>query len=518
MKTKKWTIIFLFIVIVAFIIGGCGKKETTPPADTRQQEGEKTGQVKIIPLKIENEPIVAFKFVFHTGSMDDPEGKNGLAYLTAQMLAKGGTQTNSFQTILEKLFPMASTYRVRVDREYTTFYGETHKDNSRGFYNLFKEALLEPGFRSDDFQRLQAENINFIKNRLRYDDNEELGKAVFKAFVYRGTRYENNVRGKVADLEKITLEEVKGFYNSHFSRDKLIVGISGNFPDSLVEQINSDFSQLPAGTVSPGKPVVPGAIKGLQVLIVEKPGDSTGIHIGFPIKIMRKDPGFHALFLANSWLGEHRHAASHLYQVIRERRGMNYGDYSYIEDFPEGGLWQFPPTNIYKNPQLFEIWIRPVENDKREFALRAALRELKKLVDKGMKKEDFELTKQFLSKYYLHFASSTAQRLGYKIDDHIFALKESYLENFKKHIRSLTLDQVNQAIKTHLQYENLKIVFVTSDAEKLKNLLVNNAPSPIKYRTPKPEEIMAEDKLIEVFPLKVLPENVEIINIEQVFQ
>jgi zinc protease len=233
---------------------------------------------------------------------------------------------------------------------------------------------------------------------------------------------------------------------------------------------------------------------------------------------MRKDPDFHALFLANSWLGEHRHAASHLYQVIRERRGMNYGDYSYIEDFPNGGRRQFPPTNVYKNPQLFEIWIRPVETDKRVFALRAALRELKLLVDNGMTKVEFELTKKFLSKYCLHFASSNAQRLGYKIDDQICGLKESHLENFKKHIQSLTLEQVNQAIKTHLQNENFKIVLVTSDAEKLKNDLVNNVPSPIKYRTPKPQKILEEDKLIEVFPLKVLPENVEIIKVDQVFQ
>ena len=86
-----------------------------------------------------------------------------------------------------------------------------------------------------------------------------------------------------------------------------------------------------------------------------------------------------------------------------------------------------------------------------------------------MTKETFELTKKFLSKYYLHFASTNAERLGYKIDDDIYGLKENHLENFKKHIQSLTLEQVNQAIKTHLQYENLKIVLVTSDAEKLKN-------------------------------------------------
>jgi zinc protease len=509
--------LFLSILAIAAISGisGSGRIEK---ADIQEQTSHTAAEINLVPMKIENEPIAAFKFVFHTGSMDDPAGKNGLAYLTAQILAKGGTQTDSFQTILEKLFPIASSYNVQVDREYTTFYGETHKDNIQLFYTLFKQALLEPGFRGDDFRRLQTENINFIKNTLRYGSDEELGKAVFKSFAYRGTPYEKNINGTVSNLEKITLEDIKGFYTAHFGRDNLTVGISGCFPDTLPRQIKTDFSRLPVGTSSPGKFLVPEEIKGLQVTIVEKPGDSTGIHIGFPIKLMRKGPGFHALFLANSWLGEHRHSASHLYQVIRERRGMNYGDYSYIEDFPNGGRRQFPPTNIYKNPQLFEIWIRPVETDKRVFVLRAALRELKQLVDNGMSKEEFEITKKLLSKYYLHFASTNAQRLGYKIDDQVYGLKESHLENFKKHIQSLTLEQVNQAIKTYLQYENLKIVFVTSDADLLKNHLVNNSPSPIQYRTPKPGNILKEDKLIEIFPLKVLPENITIIKVDEIFQ
>jgi zinc protease len=510
---------FLFTVGAAIIGTGCSKGETPGPAgETRAPAPVEKSKVKLVPLKVESEPIIVFKLAFHTGSMDDPDGKNGLAYLTARMMSDGATKKNSYQEILKKLYPMASSYYVQVDREYITFTGSTHLDNIEGFYPLFKEAILEPGFLPEDFNRLKSESIDFIKTAFRYSSDEELGKAVFKSFAYRGTPYEKNIMGKVSDLESITLEDVKNFYRSHFGRDKLIVGISGNFPDNLAARINDDFSRLPAVVKAPGKPIVPGEIKGLRVVIVEKPGESTGIHIGFPIKLMRKDTDFHALFLANSWLGEHRNSSSHLYQVIREARGMNYGDYSYIEDFPNGGRRQFPPTNVYKNPQLFEIWIRPVETDKRLFALRAALGELKTFVENGMTPEDFELTKKFLSRYCLHFAATNSQRLGYKMDDVIFGLTASHLDNFRENIEKLTLEQVNAAIKKYLQYENLKIVFVTANAETLKNDLINNAPSPITYRSPKPEGVLKEDKIIEVFPLNVPAENVEIIKVDRVFQ
>lgn len=474
--------------------------------------------IKVVQMKIQNEPIISLYFVFHTGSIHDPEGKIGLARLTASLMSDGGTLKNSIKVINEKMYPIASGYGARVDREYINFNGQTHIDNLETFYTLFKEAILEPAFNEEDFTRIKTQMINGIKNNLRYSSDEELGKAVFKSFVYRGTPYEKNVAGTVSNLESITLDDVKAFYKSHFLQDNLIIGIGGNYPATLPDRIVADFSKLPSSNALEYKKIVPEKINGLQVIIVDKPTVSAGIHIGFPIDLMRKDPDFHALFLANSWLGEHRNSSSHLYQVIREKRGMNYGDYSYIEDFPNGGGLNFPPSIVYKNPQLFEIWIRPVEKDKRVFALRAALRELKSLIDNGMKKEDFELTKKFLAKYCQHYADTTAQRLGYKIDDMIYGLKESHLDNFRKNIEALTLDQVNKAIKKHLQYNNLRIVFVTSDGEQLKNDLVTNAPSPITYRTPKPEEVLTEDKEIAVFSLKVLPENVTIIKVDDIFK
>ena len=65
---------------------------------------------------------------------------------------------------------------------------------------------------------------------------------------------------------------------------------------------------------------------------------------GAPIDVRRGSREWYALAVANSWLGEHRNSSSHLYQVIREARGMNYGDYSYIEAYPNGGQRSVPPT------------------------------------------------------------------------------------------------------------------------------------------------------------------------------
>jgi len=206
-----------------------------------------------------------------------------------------------------------------------------------------------------------------------------------------------------------------------------------------------------------------------------------------------------------------------LYQVIREVRGLNYGDYSYIEHFPEGSHLQMPTQTVAWRKQMFEGWIRPVPNEARHFALRAALREYKKLVDHGMQQADFELTRKFLRNYVLHFAPTTMERLGYALDDRFYGIQGSHLENYRRTMGELTLDEVNAAIKKYWQYGDMQIVMVTKDAQSLKKALVENTPSPCIYPTPKPESVLAEDREISTFPLAIKPENVEIVPLSELF-
>lgn len=111
------------------------------------------------------------------------------------------------------------------------------------------------------------------------------------------------------------------------------------------------------------------------------------------------------------------------------------------------------------------------------------------------------------------------ERLGYQVDSKFYNIKDNgnYIEFLRNKINSLTLEQVNAAIKKHIQYNNIKFAIVTKDAQKFKEELVNNVPSPITYPTPKPEEVLNEDKEISTFPLKVLPEKVKIVPVDELF-
>ena len=471
-----------------------------------------------VVLPVPADPTVSFAIAFAVGSQDDPAGKEGLAYLTANLMAEGATTKHSYAEILKLLYPMAADYGVRVDKERTTFTGRVHRDNLDAYTELLLDAVLRPAFSGDDFLRIKQRTTDYLEKTLRYSSDEELGKATLYNTVFADTPYGHINQGTVAGLQSVTLDDVRAFYGSMFVRGAVTLGAGGGYPPALLGALQARLATLPAGSPSTTATPRPALPAGRQVVMVKKPGQSTAISLGFPISVRRGEREYYALWLANSWLGEHRNSSSHLYQVIREARGMNYGDYSYIEWFAEGGMRQMPPPGVPRRQQLFEVWIRPVPNAQAHFALRAAVREVEHLAANGLTQEQFELTRAFLSKYYLHFAETTVTRLGYAMDDSFYGMPPlGHLNGFRAIVPTLTLDEVNAAIRKYLRPESMTIAMVSQDADALADALSSEAPSPMTYGTPKPPEVLEEDKEIQVYPLRIRRDAIRIVPVEEMF-
>jgi zinc protease len=238
--------------------------------------------------------------------------------------------------------------------------------------------------------------------------------------------------------------------------------------------------------------------------------------MGFPIEVKRGHPDFVALYLARSYLGEHRNSSSHLYQRLREIRGMNYGDYAYIEAFP-GGMFQFfPDPNIVRQQQLFEIWIRPVVPVNAHMALRIAVSELQKLVANGLTPAAFAATRDYLMKNVYVMTARQDQQLGYALDSRWYGIGE-FTRYMRDALQALTVEQVNAAIRKHLSAADLSIVFITKDAAALKQALASDAPSPLHYDGEKPQSLLDEDKLVGALKLQIKAENIAITPVTEVF-
>lgn len=461
-------------------------------------------------------PMVALRVVFRVGSQDDPKGKEGLAALTAALVAEGGSKDLTYEQVLERFYPMAAELSGACRKEVTVFAAVVHRDNLAAYAKIVSGMIVEPRFAPEDLERLRNESLDYLTKSLRGGNDEELGKWTLQRALYADHPYGHVDRGTVAGLKAITLDDVKAFHRAHYTQAKLHLGVAGGADEAFLASFRSALDRLPAAGESPVELPAPARPEGLDVTIVEKPADATAISLGFPLDVNRRDDDFYALAVANSYLGEHRTFNGRLMIDLRGRRGLNYGDYSYIEDFIQEGGGTFPVPNNPRRQQYFSIWVRPVPHDKAAFALRAALWEFDRLVEHGMSEADFEATRSFLLNYSKLWVQTPSRRLGYEMDG-VFYGRDDLVEELSRRLPKLTAADVNAAVRRHLKSGGMKVAIVTRDAKGLGATLRAGEPSPIAYDTKgTPEDVLAEDKQIEKFPLEDV--RVRIVPVGEMFE
>jgi len=493
---------------------------------------------EVVELKQPSSNKIVIRFSFKNGSICDPKGKEGLTAATVSLLTNGGTKDMSFIEIQDKIYPMAAQYYSSVDKEVSNITFAVHNDFLKEFYSIIKGLLLTPAFSEQDFKRVISNQQNYVDQVIRASSDEEYSKKALEDLLFRGTNYQHMVQGKSESVKSITVDDIKNHYKKYFTKNNLTIGISGNYSPEFLETLKKDMAGLSAETPvipAPGKANKPDGIN--VEIIVKDNAFGSAIFTGAPLKITRTDDDFAALMVANSYLGEHRKSYGQLYQKLRETRSMNYGDYSYIEWYPNGGGNMLPSSGSPRMSNYFAMWIRPVQIAKQlklqykeladvkighaHFALRMAVKEVDKLIKKGMTKEDFEATRTFLRSYIKLYPSNSIEQLGYLMDSKFYGRKD-FIKEADALLAKLTLEEVNSAIKKYWQTDNMYVTIVTdkSEAEELAKSLKENTPSPMSYsnmvKAGLPKEVLAEDDEVANFKLNV--KEVKLVNSKDTFK
>ncbi len=469
--------------------------------------------LKVIEVKKPGIPVIGFKAIIKSGSMDDPEGKEGLAYFTANLLRRGTTSFSRDQ-IEEMLDFISAQLDIRTEKEVIVISGTTLKENLDKFYHIFCEVILDPTFPEEEIEKMKVDQINAIEN-IKQDDTE-LTLQVFENFLFRGHPYGHLVQGKISSVRSFTRQDAIDFYDKHFLRNNIILGIAGDFDENIKNAFVTDLSRLEEGELSPDEITLPQLV-GKKVLLIEKDRRAqTQLRIGHPLTLTRKDPDFIPLYLANTYLGRHRESLGRLYQTVRSERGLCYGAYSYMEHFQQAGWSKLVLPNIPRRAQYFSMWIYP-KSANAKFVIQLALKELSDLVEQGISEEAFDFMKNF-ERNHLPFELETPERkLGLLMDEEFYG-NSGFWENFEQGVEDVTSEKVRGVVKKHLSPNNIAIVALVSDGEEFKKELLSDQTE-IEYPSGvDPNVLKRADEKIKAFSLNLKPENFEIVKVEELFR
>ena len=502
---------FLTSVLLAFVAFAAPAAAEQAPAAAPSST---PAAVELVTLPSPSSPLVAINAFFRVGSMDDPEGKEGLANLAASVVGEGATSKRSFKELVDALYPLAASISVRTDREVTVFTAEVHRDKLDELTALLTEVLLSPAFAESDFTRHKSQAESYLTTTLRAASDELLGLEAIQQEVFAGHPYENSPAGTVAGLAAITLDDVKAFWRERFTTGALTLGVAGGYPEGYPEKLAATLAGLPQGPRRERPLPPPPQPAGREFTLIEKGAASVGIHIGYPLAVNRGDADFYPLMVANSFLGEHRTFHGRLQQELRAERGLNYGNYSYIEHYFLPPQTSNPTPNVPRRQQAFTIWVRPVQPVAATFATRGALHQVQRLVKDGMTEEQFDLTRDFLINYSKLWAQTLSRRLGFLLDSHYYGTPY-FIDEVERRLSAMTAEQVNAAMRKHLQTDRYEAVMVTADAAKMAERL-RAAEPPMTYPSPVAEATKAEDPAI--LAVAIEPTKVEVVPVAEMFQ
>lgn len=467
-------------------------------------------------LSPDSSPLVSLRFAWRTGSAQDARGREGQAWMTAYLLAAGGSHSMTHKRILDAFFPMAVSVSSSVDKEMTAFWVQVHADHLDKAYPIFREMLLNPGWREDDFERLRTDSVNLLEITLRGENDEELAKEALYGEIFRGHPYGHHAAGTASSLKRLTLDDLREFYSAEFARENLMIGIGGGFQAGFDSRVVRDFAALPLKPVTPRPIPPPAEPQANSLLMIEKPARGVAISLGFPISVVRGHPDYPALLLATSCLGQHRMSSGRLFTRMRQLRGLNYGDYAYIEAFPGGMYSLHNQQHLCRSRAVFEIWIRPVAGEHAHFALRLALDELERLISDGLSEAEFQRGRGFLSKHVLLLARTREEELGFRMDSLWYGI-EPYSGYVRKALASLTRAEVNEAIRRHLRADRVRVAMAGQEMAELREKILAETPSMMSYNSPKPPEIHAEDERVGRRRLNFDPGGVRIVPASEMF-
>ncbi|MEL6299863.1 MAG: pitrilysin family protein [Pseudomonadota bacterium] len=385
-------------------------------------------------------PLMAMRFAFEGGSAQDPTGKEGVANFLTVMMDEGAGDLDAarFQELEEEL-----SFRMRFSDSRDTFSGsfQTLTSNRDESLRLLKLALTKPRFDQDAVERMRKQLLSGLAFAAK--DPNRVASKVWAATAFPDHPYGRPSRGTLDSIAAIQPADLEAYRKRIFAKDTLKIAVVGDIDAETLGKVLDDvFGDLPAKAeltkVPDTKPVTGGVQR-----VVQMPVPQSVAVFGTP-SIARDDPDFIVAFVMNQILGGGGFA-SRLMEEVREKRGLAYSVYSYLQPYDHAAIFAGGVAT---------------QNEKIGESLKVIRSELERMAKDGPSDEELANAKSYLiGSYALRFDSNAKiaqQLLGIQLDK----LGIDYPDKRNELIRAVTVEDVKRIAERILNVDDLIVTIV----------------------------------------------------------
>ena len=398
-------------------------------------------------------PLVNIVVHLRAGSYLTPPGKEGLAYMTGYLLARGGTQSKTAEELEEQLDFLAAELSSGIgDTEGNVSLNLLAKDLDEGLA-ILRDVLSAPRFQQDKLDLNKQQTLQELQQR---NDDSSTIESRESGFLAYGEKFWANRLPTAKSIAAITREDLVEFHRHWIAPSNFNAAVNGDFDrQQMIDRLEKVFSNWPFPGEKPGP--IPTETRMAQpgVYIVDKDVNQGRVSMMLP-GILRNDPDYIPATVLNDILGGGGFT-SRLMSRVRSDEGLAYGAYS---SFPGGVYYPLVVTAAYQSKS------RSVG-----YAASIVLDEMKKLSAGPVASAELETSKNgFIERFPSRFATKAQVANMFAEDEFTgrYAKEPDYWKDFRSKIAGVTADDVRRVAAKYFLPDKLVVLIVGQKAEILK--------------------------------------------------
>ncbi|MFQ6018575.1 MAG: M16 family metallopeptidase [Kiloniellaceae bacterium] len=428
--TRRSTVIAFLLLLVTAL----------PARAVEVQRVTSEGGIEAWLVEDHGNPIISLDLAFRGGAALDPPGKEGLANMVSGLIDEGagGLDSQAFQGRLQDL-----SIRLRFSAGLDSFGGElrTLTENRETAFELLRLALTEPRFDAEPVARIRSQILAGLA-RDAEDPQTIVGRILSKLF-FPEHAYGRPVDGTLESVSALTVEDLRRFVAERFGRDNLVIGVAGDISaPELARLLDQTFLGLPVRAAPADLPETAPRSAG-EVVVVERDVPQSVVALGHA-GVKRDDPDFYAAYVVNHILGGGGFS-SRLYAEVRDKRGLAYSVYSYLNPYEHAGL---------------VLGGVATENSRVKQSLDLIRREWRRMAEEGPSEAELEATKTYLTGSFPLRFSSTGRIAGMLVSMQLQDLGIDHLDRRNALIEAVTLEDARRVARRLFDADRLTVVVV----------------------------------------------------------
>ncbi len=412
------------------------------------QHWQSASGAKVLFVEDHDIPMLDVAVSIPAGSSFDTAEKSGVAGMTHHLLDLGAAQLSE-DDISRGMADIGAQFGGSFDQDRASVSVRTLSSEAERVQalSLMASVLQQPVFPQAALLREKARVIAALKES--ETQPASIADKAFQQAVFGAHPYALQVSGEVFTVEKITVQDLKAFYQAHYSAARAVVAIMGDVTKAQAEAIAEQLTAaLPVSAEPAALPEVTMQIAASEQRI-KHPASQSHILIGAP-GMSRSDPDYFPLYVGNYILGGGGFV-SRLMDEVREKRGLAYSVYSY-----------FMPM---KQPGALQIGLQ-TRKEQADEALKLVRATLAEFIAKGPTEKELVAAKQNIIGGFPLRIDSNSKILGYLSVIGFYDLPLSYLDDFTGKVERVTVKQVHEAFARHIHPDHMATVIVGAPEPK----------------------------------------------------